>query len=164
MKKFWLLAVLFIVMCLNSGCVRYNAVIYDKANCFASEEFLLDNATAGSDIDAKDGILNNCKESHSYIFTEEEAFYNNFPTFSDDVDFESEMILVYVYTCNTFGCDGKISDIKQVENKLEIKVRIVEPSSCIGCAGSYTAELQRVMIIKTDKLLIDSFEVETKFY
>ena len=144
----------FLVMALGlfAGCGnnKYNAVLYDNAAEWIHEEFLQENLTKGakpleSDVPDDDADLPDFK---THIVTDIEKFNAIFKDFTPEVDFEKEMLIVYICTNIYMGSNYKLSSINLSDSILMVKVKRQTTGKVAHAASS---PQQRCFVIKMDK-------------
>lgn len=160
------LAVLLVGMSIFSGCgAGYHAVEIDSGLAF-QENFLEENRTCGA-LYPNENFNPADDESEEYIWdttspidrtfvirNEEELkeIFSDFPA----VDFEKEMVLLYIYT-SPYGRTRKIKSIDVRENDLTIKFQYNKGK--FGHADLSSPQ-QRVFIIKMDRLDVTNVKFE----
>ncbi|MBQ2769364.1 MAG: hypothetical protein IJF44_05275 [Clostridia bacterium] len=128
-----------------------NAVLYDNAQTYAKEEFLEENITnlmAGGE---------NAPEEIVYIVKEQTDFDAMFTDFPTAIDFETEMVIVYLFTDINAGFGCSLSEVRKEKKCLHITFlhHMPEPdkNGCIPPMGS--APTQRCLLVKIDKCDIE---------
>ncbi|MDR1094607.1 MAG: hypothetical protein LBL66_10730 [Clostridiales bacterium] len=157
-KKIIGLGVLLMMIFSLVGCGnKYNAVMYDNAKEWVSEEFLRENLTRGilyEDVYLDD---NSYPKNITHIIKNQEDFDTIFTEFPSGVNFESSMVCVYVFTCNYMGRAYKISKIRVDDQVLKIDVASVRPKK-IGAFGDASIPQQRCLVVKMAKHEITAAE------
>ena len=132
-----MLVVLMGVICVGCG-KTYNAVMYDNAGEYVNGVFLSEHSAG------------------SFVIRSREKFEEIFLDFSEDVDFEKDMLLLHVFT-TIYGRPCKIKSINVNKEKLQVNYEMVKPKAGIHDAS---APSLRCLVVKMDKL--DVTEVSFK--
>lgn len=161
LTKIIAMGVLLIVsLLLFTGCGsnKYNAVILTTGFSF-KEEFLKDNLTRGSHYLNENGEIVSA-EGESYprhrvfIIKSHEDANLIFESFSDSIDFEKEMLIIYIFTTiNPDPC--KINKVFIDEDVLKINYKFQR--SKIG-SDNTSSPTQRCLLVKIDKHEVASVE------
>ena len=159
LKKVLLVLVLLLSISLLSGCafnvIRYDVEIIDNGYQF-NDGFLQDHLTYGSyNNETQDYISNkSTPEEYTFVIKNNEE-KNKIFTQLKDVDFEDEMIIVYIYT-GIYDAERRITDVEIDEGELSIdfdyKLKIV--------TGSASIPQQRVLIIKMNRVNVYNVDVD----
>ncbi len=161
LKKIICLGVL-LVMCLGLfiGCGgnKYNAIVISDGYTF-KPNFLKENRTRDSHYLDENGELA-VAEGESYpqyrVFcfksqAESDAVFSNF---SASIDYEKEMLIIYFFTSyNSSLC--KIDKVILEANVLIIRYKYEKPQNR---GDNITIPMQRCLIVKIDKLEVESIE------
>ncbi|MFA5676541.1 MAG: hypothetical protein WDA65_08490 [Christensenellales bacterium] len=154
---------LIIVIGLFSGCGndnKYNAVLYSDATVWMHEDFLIENLTRDA---VYDGIpLDDplYPKNITHLIQSKEDFDKVFTEFPTELDFEKEMLCIYIFSCNYMGLSYEISEMSLEDNMLKIEVNFVMPG--FGASGSATVPKQRCLAVKIDRLDIETVEFSEK--
>ena len=132
------------------GGERYNAVLYDNASVWIHEEFLKDNLTKGAKPFWHDAIVDDeiLPENTTHIVIGIDDFNIILKEFPPKVDFEKEMLIVYVCTNIYMGSNYNIDNIDIKDGTLSIKVK---RQSMNRVAHIASAPKQRCFIVKMNK-------------
>ena len=164
MKRITTILVLLLVVCSTSLCLfgcnnlPYNAVLYDSAVEWIQEDFKNENPIKAWGFMGDEDENDNPK-SRTFIVCDtedfEKVFIDGFSEF--EVDFESEMIIVY-----TFGSEyvlpATITNMKLKNKILTVDFKI----QTIHGTGSAVIPYQRWFVIKLKKLNISSVQFVEK--
>jgi hypothetical protein len=155
------LGVLFIMIFSLGGCGnKYEAVLYDDAGEWLNMEFRSANLTYGTvyfegeELDSEESL--SYPESRIHIIKTQEEFEDIFLEFSSEINFEKEMLLIYVFT-DTFSNKYKIKNTTFNDGVLKIACGI----RFIPTWGNSRAPAQRFFAIKMKTLDITTAEVST---
>lgn len=129
----------------------YNAVLNDNAVEMIDETFSRNNLTAGAYYEDIPNPGDSLPESRCFIVKSEAEYKEIFKDCSLDVNFESEMIIVYTFTIE-YILPARIKSIILVDETLKINYEI----KLIQGAGSACQPFQRWFVIKMDKLEVSS--------
>lgn len=174
MKKFK--AVLFagiltaLCLCFLAGCSSYNAVLDSYANKLIDEEFLKNNLTYGifyrnenfdpEKYDYRDPSTYRfikdtmSPEDRTYIITEEQKFKEIFTKYDGTIDFENEMVVLFIFTDDNPG-NYKLRDVILNGTHLNVKYDYEEwDLGDVGCVRSY----QRCFMLKMEKIEFSDVE------
>ena len=163
MYKKLICAAIVILLCLSvlSGCyVKYNAVMYSRVEKWIDEDFLRENRVKAyylndeydEDDDSDDApekyiYDENSPRSRSFIITEEAEFKSIFTDCPISVDFDKEMVLLYIFG-NIYPYREYYLKKTSLEDKtLNIYVKLENKNVC-----DTTMPFQRCMMVKLDKL------------
>lgn len=158
MKKMFIIVLIFIGVLFLNGCTgmsRYNVRIVDE-NYKIKEEFLNNNKTFGSYDETTQSYINdrNVPEEYTYVVNTEQELNNIFSEFPK-IDFNKEMVIVYVYT-SIYNEDRKIIDVDIDEGELSIDFKYkLKPFS-----GSAVNPYQKTLIIIMDRVMARSVDVD----
>lgn len=133
------LAVLSAVLCFTA-CgeeIPYNAILYDNVNSWLNQEFLKENLTNGAWDEVNEQYVQDESIPKTRLFTikDDENFNRIFSEFSTEVDFETEMILLYGETTSTIR-EFVIESIELENNVLKVKTKTVTPDKNAPDAAS----------------------------
>ncbi|MDR1094606.1 MAG: hypothetical protein LBL66_10725 [Clostridiales bacterium] len=159
-KKIVGLGVLLMMIFSLVGCGnKYNAVMYDNAKEWMSEEFLRENLTRGAfyeDVFLDD---NSYPKNITHIIKSKEEFDAIFAEFPSEVDFESSIVFIYIFTCNSMGSSYKISKNRLGKNKdLKIYFKRIKPKKLGAYGGGMTSPGQRCFVVTMNKLDVITVE------
>ena len=163
MYKKLICAAIVILLCLSvlSGCnVKYNAVMYSRVEKWIDEDFLRENRVKAyylnddydEDDDSDDApekyiYDENSPPSRSFIITEEAEFKSVFTDCPISVDFDNEMVLLYV-----FGDIYPYREYHLKKTALEDKTLNIYYKLESTNKKDATMPFQRCMMVKLDKL------------
>ena len=166
-----------IVICLSllfpfGGCGgdKYNAVLYDNVNEWMNKEFLKENKTYGAcylnenynenEDDWNEQILidKTSPQSRAFVTKEKEEFDKIFSSFPIEVNFEKEIILIYIFTTVYLSRPYKLNSIN-VQNQVVIIEYEMEKAN-----GTTDTSMpgQRCFAVKMNKLEITAAEFTVK--
>lgn len=153
-KKVLMLGVVVIVMFSLVACGnKYNAIMYSDTKDWINEEFLKENLIRGSHY-LEDGEIMVADESYpeflTFIINTQEDFDSKFMKFPPTINFEKEMLLVYIFTTTNPNI-YKISEISLDDKILNINFK-AEKSK--GMSDNLTSPIQKCLIVKADKMEI----------
>jgi hypothetical protein len=154
-KKYFVLTIMILVLFFLTGCAKtkYNVKIVDGDYTF--KEGVLDNYLPYGAFDDKSNSYINDRstpEDFTLVIKNQNQLnelFTNFPT----VNFEKEMIIVYIYT-GIYNAEKKITDVEYEEKELSIEFGYKLKMG----TGSATIPMQRTLIIKMNK--IDAYEID----
>lgn len=143
--------VMAVFACVGCG-VKYNAVIYDNVTEQIKSEYIEAHRTLGAYY-GEDNIADDSNpRSRTIIIKNQEDFDVIFVNSIEyDVNFDSEMLLVYTFT-SLFNRTIKINNVKQSNDILKIGLEM----------NKGTRPFQRFVLIKLDKLEITTVEISEK--
>ena len=120
------------------------AVFFDKAEKWLTNDFTQNNKTHYPF--TEDGLPNN----RTYMVEGEEEFSEIFSSFPQEVDFDKEILLVYLFTDIYYGFDCSLQIIYQNEEKVKIQILhdMAEPSPDGIEPPSTSQPIQRCFVIK----------------
>ncbi|MDE6284323.1 MAG: hypothetical protein K2M17_01080 [Bacilli bacterium] len=130
----------------------YNAVLYDDVIGFAKEEF---KAKHSDEFDIADmgNSFAIVGHEYTYIVNTKEELDSMFEGFPEEVDFDTQMICVYVWCC-TKGGDFKLDKIAVNNNELGVQYSLkVKP---VPGAVSMAEPHLRYMALVLNRIEIDS--------
>jgi len=90
------------------------------------------------------------------LIQNKEDFDKAFREFPTELDFEKEMLCIYIFTCNYMGLPYEIIKMSLDDRLLKIEVDFISPKK--GAIGSATIPKQRCLVVKMDKLDITTAE------
>lgn len=151
-KKVLILWVITIMMFSLGACgSKYNAIMYSDTRNWMNEDFFKENLTRGSHYLDDDDIMvadETYPEFVTFIIRTQEEFDSKFTEFPPMIDFEEEMLLVYIFTTTNSGT-CKISKISLDHQTLNIDFK-VEKSK--GVSDNLTSPMQKCLIVKVNKM------------
>ena len=149
--------------------IPYNAVIYSHAEDMLLEEFLDENKIGGAFYENPDYVegvddprnelvrYDELPTTRTYIIKDSETYEKIFKADEIEVDFDKEIILLYVFGDDEFYLDYYIKDISVVGKQVSVYVQ-KERSDKKG--GAMPAP--RCIAVKMDKLDVDEVEFVAK--
>lgn len=153
--------ILFIISFLLIACnkVNYNAEIYDRAILWINDDFLKENITEGAHFN--DEIADDSyPKTRTYTINNKEYFDIIFSEFAtDDIDFDTTEIHLFIFTCIYNGRSYKINKINFDKVKLKIEVKSISPK--IGVKDA-SMPLLRCIAIKMNRLEATSVTIIEK--
>lgn len=161
-KKIFVLGVAFLVVFTLWACddtdIPYNAILYDKVNSFLHEDFLKENLTNGAwDEHSQQSIQDDTlPRSRTVVIKSQADFYATFAEFPSEINFETDMILLYGETTSS-ARDFYIKSIELNSEILRVEIRNVMPKGKSPPSGSITP-YQRWTAVKMDR--IDNVTIE----
>lgn len=118
------------LLCFFIGCSdsKYNAKMYSKCNDWIKQDFLENNKVRGASyfnpdyVEGNDDVEkfyrdNSSPKSRTFIITEEETFHQIFLENKLDVDFDKEMVILYIFSDVN---PSRNYDIKTISLKNEV--------------------------------------------
>lgn len=156
MKKILLLPILvFIILC-GAACSnsnnksdkdyteQYNAVLYDYAEKYCNKSFLQANKTHYPFAD------DDLPEYRCITIKTEDEFNNAFSSLPHQIDFEHDILVLYIFTDINYGFSCELHTITKTETTLNIRIRHTGPeedeNGCTPPMGS--APTQRCHAVK----------------
>ena len=166
MRKVKFIAILLIFIMIFStltGCSvkKYNAVLYERANDWVDKDFFKENKvrayynTHGDTYE----LQRNEPLSRTFIITSREEFDEIFPEYPHSVDFDSEIMILYIFANKTHGENFKLRQMKLRDNVLTVKIGFdgPDPDKFYGSRPG-----PRFMLIKMDRVEIDEVKIEIR--
>ena len=170
MKKY-LTTILAVIICLTSlsGCTNSNP---SNASCkllndelssdMLKDSFLQENRTYGAyyggDVASED---NGIPKSRVFIIKTQDEYDAIFEsTATVDIDFGSEMLILYTFTTE-YHRDISLDDWKVEDKTIGITYEMKDPSKFAG-VGDAAMPFQRFLLIKMNKIDIDSAVITEK--
>lgn len=154
-KRFLLLEVMAIIgLILLAGCSNYNAVLYDNAGGWMNDEFLINNIVSGSRptiVDGDDTPILDTEDFppfRTHIINDINVFNEVFKEFPVEVNFEKEMLLIYIVTNFYMGNSYKISSIKLDGDNIAIEIK---RQGTVKVVHAASAPKTRCFVVKMDK-------------
>ena len=164
-NKVFALFVFIAFICLLSGCNdnKYNAVIYNNATEWISEEFLKENRVKAyypneDHIEYEDGYSPEYiydEESpafRTFIIQDEEEFKRIFSKYEGTIDFENEIVLLYIFPATS----SRDYYIKKMDYENQVLTVQIKKQSRQNNKADGDLPSQRCLMIKMEKLEIDS--------
>lgn len=154
-----LFLLLAIILELFTGCFynRYNAkIIHNDARDMISNSFYCENYVYGACYLINDEYVTMDDISYpryrTFVVTSKEDFDDIFTgNINHDIDFSSEMIIIYTFT-SEYRRDIEIKSTRMVDNKLSIELNMKKPFTWFYLSGDACQSYQRYIIIKMDKI------------
>lgn len=153
MKKIILSGIFIILsLCLTfvCGCNKYNAVVSSKVNKEISVEFLKENRVKAYYVEEETGDLfydENAPDYRNFIITSNDEFNKIFTNTDLTVDFEKEMVLLYIFGDDYPSRDYFLKNISLDGQTLNVKIKLEKRDVCDA-----TMPFQRCLMVKLDKL------------
>ncbi len=166
-NKVFSLMILMIFICILSSCsvYKYNAKIYNQAKEWISEDFLKENRVHGyyenenyiegeSDPTTEWIYEKNMPSKRTFIITEQYEFDKIFTKYEETIDFEKEMVILYIFSDDS-PRDYHLKKIIYENQELTVHIKLQHINSKImDSVWTY----QRCLMIKMDKLEADSVD------
>lgn len=165
LKRSFIAVIALLVFFLN-GCgkeINYNAAV---AGGVYKEDFLKENKTSGAyyknenydpeDENSDEYVLDEkSPRSRTFVITGQSQLDEIFESFSTPIDFEKQMLVVYVYT-DCYLRTQILKSVKLSDNVLKIKFKIEsgEPGH-----GDARKPYQRTFAVMLDKLNVEAVEI-----
>ena len=154
-KRILITGVLLIMVFSLGACVNnipYNAVLYSNANGWMNEDFLKENLTRGCRYVDESGEAVNASGDEYPVFvtkviTTVESFDEKFSEFPPKVDFEKEIILVYIFTDIYPARNYNLQKIMLNGTIIDLEYKIEKPK---GKDAAMPA--QRCFVVKLDRI------------
>ena len=159
-------AVTALLMFFLNGCgkeINYNAAVTSGVY---KEDFLKENMTLGAyyknenydpeDENSNEYLLDETSpRSRTFIVTEQSQLNEIFESFNTPIDFEKQMLVVYVYT-DCYLRAQILESVKLSDNvlKIEFKIESGEPGR-----GDAREPYQRTFAVMLDKLNVEGVEI-----
>ena len=136
------------------GCgSNFNAIMYSDTKTWFKDDFLMENLTVGSHYIIDDEVMvadETNPKFVKYILRTNEEFNSKFNKFPPMINFEDEMLLIYIFT-TTFSGPYNISEISLNNKILNIDFR-AEKSKSFG--DNLSSPQQKCLVVKLDKMEI----------
>lgn len=169
--KIILIGMVLIMICLfTSGCnnLNYNAKLYSNAKEWIDSGFLNENRVKAYYLNENyvEGVNypnekyiyeNDAPEEKFFIIECESEFKEIFVSCEEKIDFNKEMVILYIFTDVNYKIDYKLKSIKCENGILSITAKL--NNSNLDCA---TAPYQRCFMIKMNKMEIKDVKLELK--
>lgn len=139
---------------LLTGCFvnKYNATLYSHAQEWIDETFLTENRVQAYYPDENDesGYVydEESPRSRSFIIADEEEYGRIFPKAQCDIDFEKEMVILYIFGDVYPNREYYLKSMEIADNVLTVQTKLEERFPPVGDAS---APYQRCFMIKMDK-------------
>ena len=136
--------------------IQKSAVFFDKAEKWATEEFLANNETHF--FGSSDGL----PDYLCFSIETDEAFAHAFDEFPQEIDFSQSFIVVYLFTDIYYGFECKLQTI--TKNKGEVSIEVLhemaekEPGKDPPPSTSFPT--QRCLVVKMPNCKYTSLKVE----
>ncbi len=162
LRKTFMAGIILIMVFLLVACGnKYNATIYSDTKALFNEDFLKENLTRSSHyFNDKGEITASADQSYpkflTFIVTTQEEYDSKFIEFPPMVDFEKEMLLIYIFT----AIKPNAYEIKKISlNNETLKIDfIAKRSGGFKFRNDTTIPMQKWLIIKIKKMEIMSVE------
>lgn len=148
--------VFILVLC---GCNnKYNAVLYNHADKWISEDFLDNNRVKAyyrneNYIEGEDDKYiydDEAPRSRTFIITDQDRFSEIFSKYDKSIDFDSELVVLYIFS-DVSPRDYKIKKIYYENQALTIQIKLENTNK-----KDSVMPYQRCIMIKMKKLEIES--------
>lgn len=162
-KRIGLGGALIMILGLIGGCGKantYHSVMYSDAKAWMKESFLVENLTRGAYYNDEFLDDNVYPQAITALIKSQQEFDIAFMEFPTVLDFDNEMLCLYIFTCVYMARPYEISKISLEEKLLTIKVKSIPPK--IGAIGDASIPLQRCLVVKMDKLDVSTVEFSEK--
>lgn len=136
------------------------AIIYDRAITGAKESFIETHLTYGASYEHEQALDKNCPKTYCILVDNENALWEIFDEFPDDVDFDTETVIVYCFTCIYNGSRYKIRKINLDGNSMSMEIAHIPPSNPF--AKYVSAPIYRIVAIKTSITELRSVNIKEK--
>lgn len=157
LKKFFILGVVFLMAFTLWACddadIPYNAVLYDDAGEWINIEFKAANATAGV-IPGDDAL----PKSRAWLIATPADYDGMLMGTPFNCDFDNQMLVLYTFT-TAYVRTVKLTKASKNDSVLDIEFEMVKPK---GTGGGAVRDYQRWLLIKLDKIEVDSANVAEK--
>ncbi len=155
MKKFitvllTMIMIFAVAVCLGGCSIKYNAVFYDRAEKWITEDCAYKCATRYAKTPQGGSFDDSYPKEINLFVTSKEQLDEMFDGFPEEIDFEKQTVAVYFYTCNYMGRSAKLKSVKIKDKTLNIKVRLVKPKPFGIMDG--TVSRQRCFVVVMDKI------------
>ncbi len=159
MKKFLSILSVVILLILGGACsaereISYSATLIDKAEQYATETFLTENAT----VEYANGRL---PQEKCVVIDTREAFENAFVSFPETVNFEQDILVVYFFTDIYYGLGCTLQSV-DVENGV-LEIELLHEMITRGWAGSASQPTQRCLVVKLTDCEYESVNVTMEY-
>lgn len=166
-KKILILGVLIIMSIgLFAGCGKdnkYNAVLYDDVRLWMQENFLKANMTYGSVYQYFDENGNmytsedtTSPKTRTLVISDLGTFNEAFISFLPNVDFDKEMLVLYIFTTTSIN-RRVLNSIEFTQQKLTIKFSVKKSQSN---GDAIAGPGQMILVVKMDKIAVDATSIE----
>ena len=160
--------VLIMIFSLLTGCStnKYNAVLYSNANEWIDETFLKDNRVKAyylnenyiyGESDPSDKYIydTTTPSSRVFIVTDEDEYNRVFSNSPLDIDFEQEIVILYIFSDVNPTRDYKLKKIEVNDEILTVKTELERKD-----VDDTTMPYQRCIVIKMNKVEINEVKFE----
>ncbi len=164
--KFTAIVLIFIMLFSTlTGCSvkKYNAVLYERANDWVDEDFYFDQENR---VRAYYHIYRDVYEfdkyaprSRTFIITSPEEFDEILPECPHTVDFDKEIVILYIFADKTYGKNFELRRMKLRDNVLTVKIGFDGPDPDKFYGSRATPSF---MLIKMDRVEIDEVKIEIR--
>ncbi len=162
--KFTAIVLIFIMLFSTlTGCSvkKYNAVLYERANDWVDEDFFKENkvrAYYNTHGDAYE-LQRNEPLSRTFIITTREEFDRIFPEYPHSVNFDSQIMILYIFADDTDSVKFELRLMKLRDKVLTVKIGFdALPPDKFGSARVGPV----LMLIKMDRVEIDEVKIEIR--
>lgn len=156
---------LLMLLQLFTGCssvARFDATLYGYANDWMDQAFLKENRIKGAWYDNENYVPHttgvkkgwyeeNAPESRTFIITTKEEYASFFPSSAVDIDFEKEMVVLYMF-CDSSPREYHLESMKLQGKVLTVMVALEQSER--DAAGS-VMPYARCAMLKMEKTNID---------
>ena len=139
--------------CINEEPLPYDAVLFDKAERWAKEEFLNENQTKYPSTD------DNLPRERCFIIDSAEEFDKAFDSFPEEVTFTSDILVIYFFTDIYYGFGCKLQAITEASGEIVIDIL----HEMADERPSTSMPIQRCLVIKLSNCSYKSIQVEMNY-
>ena len=144
--------------CKEKKANQYNAKLIDQAHMYMSDMFLAEHITRGALMEGVDTDKEIYQKNYRFIVDTREEFNGIFQQEFISVDFEKEMLFVYLFTSYYMGETYQISEIKEVGSTLQVVLKRKKKNN--EATGNASMPQQRCFVVKTDKVNVVDVEFD----
>ncbi len=150
-----IIMVFAVAVCFGGCSIKYNAVLYDRAEEWITEDCAYKYATRYAKTPQGGSFDDSYPKEINLFVTSKEQLVEMFAGFPDEIDFEKQTVAVYFYTCNYMGRSAKLKSVKSDGYSLLVKVKLIKPN-LFGKDASQP--MQRCFVVVMDKITSDNVQ------
>ena len=139
--------------CGNNSAAKYNAVMYSDTIRWFNEDFLKENMTFGASFNGEYFGDKSLPKSRTFVIKEQSEFNGIFTEFPPEVNFEKEMLLIYIFTIDAV-LSYNIMSVKLDGSVIKLEYKLKDQ----GDKLTGFAPGPWCLIVKMDKLEITGAE------
>ena len=160
--------VIFMVLIFSTSCSseKFDATLYNQTKEWVKEDFLKENRVKGyylnenyvegvSDVSDKYIKDTESPSSRTFIISNKDEFNRIFSKTQIDVDFEKEIVILYIFSDVNPSRNYNLKEIKQQNTNLTVQIELEKSEK-----DDSTMLYQRCLVLKMRKVDIDCVEFE----